>query len=81
MGILGLALFLAAWLFLPALSAIRAHDLPGLFGILSLTTAMFTETWLDRSLGCMMLGLFYSLFSSWQNPKISTLNHCPPNIS
>ena len=69
MGILGLLVFLAGFIALPAYTAFRLSDAPGLFIVLSFAAAMFTETWLDRSLGCMLIGLFLSLTAAWSSQK------------
>ncbi|MBN9379726.1 MAG: O-antigen ligase family protein [Chitinophagaceae bacterium] len=66
LGIFGLLAFVLGYCLLPLLASSRAHDGLGLFIILAFTTAMSTETWLDRSIGCIMAGFFLSLVSAWK---------------
>jgi O-antigen ligase len=67
MGVIGLAVFLLGYLFFPLLACYKARDGLGIFIILSFAVAMVPETWLDRSVGCIMLGFFFSLVSAWKN--------------
>ena len=66
MGIIGLAVFLLGYIFYPLLACYKARDGLGIFVILSFAIAMIPETWLDRSVGCIMLGFFFSLVSAWK---------------
>jgi len=66
LGIAGLVIFLLGFLMLPLLASYRARDGLGLFIVLAFALAMATETWPDRSIGCIMLGFFLSLVSAWK---------------
>jgi len=67
LGVIGLIVFLLAYLVLPLAGSYRAKDGLGIFIILSFAIAMVPETWLDRSVGCIMLGFFSSLVSAWRH--------------
>ncbi len=66
LGIIGLVVFLLGYIVLPLVGSARAKDGLGLFIILSFVVAMVPETWLDRSMGCIMLSFFFSLVSAWR---------------
>jgi O-antigen ligase len=66
MGVIGLVVFLFGYLFFPLAGCYKARDGLGIFIILSFAIAMAPETWLDRSVGCIMLGFFFSLVSAWR---------------
>lgn len=66
LGIIGLCIFLLGYLIFPLAGCYRTRDGLGLFIILSFAIAMVPETWLDRSVGCVMLGFFFSLVSAWR---------------
>ena len=65
-GVIGLAVFLLGYLFYPLAGCYKARDGLGIFIIFSFAVAMAPETWLDRSVGCIMLGFFFSLVSAWR---------------
>jgi O-antigen ligase len=58
LGIIGLLLFVAGWLLLPAWIAFRHRDGLALLMIVTLAIAMITENYLDRNLGGMLVGFF-----------------------
>lgn len=66
LGVAGLCVFLLGYLIFPLAGCYRTRDGLGLFIILSFAIAMVPETWLDRSVGCIMLGFFFSLVSAWR---------------
>jgi len=66
MGVIGLAVFLLGYIIFPLAGCYKARDGLGIFIIFSFAVAMAPETWLDRSVGCIMLGFFYSLVSGWR---------------
>ncbi|HVW63079.1 MAG TPA: O-antigen ligase family protein [Puia sp.] len=66
LGIIGLCIFLLGYLIFPLAGCYRTRDGLGLFIVLSFAIAMVPETWLDRSVGCVMLGFFFSLVSAWR---------------
>lgn len=57
-GVIGLGIFLLAYLFFPLRTCYRAKDGLGAFMILTFGAAMITETYPDRSIGCLFLGFF-----------------------
>jgi len=66
LGIVGLCIFLLGYLVFPLAGCYKGRDGLGIFIILSFAIAMVPETWLDRSVGCIMLGFFFSLVSAWR---------------
>jgi len=66
LGIIGLCIFLLGYLVFPLAACYKTRDGLGLFIILSFAIAMVPETWLDRSVGCIMLSFFLSLVSAWR---------------
>ncbi|HVU55834.1 MAG TPA: O-antigen ligase family protein [Puia sp.] len=66
-GVIGLIVFLLGYLFYPLAGSYKARDGLGIFIVISFAVAMIPETWLDRSVGCIMLGFFLSLVSAWKN--------------
>ena len=66
MGVIGLAVFLLGYIIFPLAGCYKARDGLGIFIIFSFAVAMAPETWLDRSVGCIMLGFFFSLVSGWR---------------
>ncbi|MHA4808707.1 O-antigen ligase family protein [Flavitalea flava] len=65
-GVIGLMIFLLGYLIIPLMACYRMKDGLGLFIIVAFAVAMITETWPDRSVGCVMLGFFLSLVSAWK---------------
>jgi len=63
-GVAGMVVFLMAYLVLPLLACYRHRDGLGAFIILTFGAAMITETWMDTSLGCILIGFFYSFLSA-----------------
>ena len=59
-GLVGFLIFLLGYVVIPLRKAARAGDILGLIIIASLATCMITETYMDRSLGCLLLGFFLS---------------------
>ncbi len=57
-GIPGLIIFLTAFFFLPLRSAIKARDIIGALIVVSFFLSLITETYMDRSIGCILLGFF-----------------------
>ena len=60
-GIIGLVVFLAGWLLFPLLTCLRNGDLLGPF-ILGFAVSMMTETYFDRSIGCLLAAFFLCPF-------------------
>lgn len=61
-GIPGLLLFLAAFGVLPLARLARHKEYLGIAVVLVFLISMVTETYIDRSLGCILLGFFVSFF-------------------
>jgi O-antigen ligase len=57
-GIVGLLLFVTSFFVLPLKSCITARDFTGAMIIATFLFALFTETYLDRSMGCVLIGFF-----------------------
>lgn len=66
LGVFGLLIFLLGYLILPLAVTYRTKDGLSLFIILAFAVTMSTETWTDRSVGCIMLAFFLSLVSAWE---------------
>lgn len=57
-GLVGLILFVVGWLVLPLLQAVQARDALGCFVILALAVAFISETYVDRSIGNVVMAFF-----------------------
>lgn len=67
-GIFGLAVFLAGFFFLPFRSCLGKKDILGMLIIVAFFLSLITETYIDRSMGCIMLGFFISFTISRNKP-------------
>ncbi|HEY4285630.1 MAG TPA: O-antigen ligase family protein [Puia sp.] len=65
-GVVGFIIFLLGYVILPLRKAIRSRDLLGGLILGFLAVSMITETYMDRSMGCLLLGFFLSFISSWR---------------
>jgi O-antigen ligase len=63
-GIFGLAVFLAGFFFLPFRSCLMEKDILGMLIIGAFFLSLITETYIDRNMGCIMLGFFISFTQS-----------------
>ena len=63
-GVIGVIVFLLGYILLPLLSCYRFGDGLGAFIALAFAAAMVTETWPDKSVGCMLLAFFLSFLAS-----------------
>jgi O-antigen ligase len=63
-GVIGLIVFLAGWLVFPLLSCRNASDGFGLLVILAFAISMITESYFDRSIGCLLAGFFFSFIAA-----------------
>ena len=70
-GVIGFSIFLLGYVILPLRKAIRANDLLGGLIVGFLAVSMITETYMDRSLGCLLLGFFLSWLAACR-PLAST---------
>jgi O-antigen ligase len=64
-GIVGLLVFLAGWLVFPLLEGLRDRDGLGVVILLAIAVAMITESYFDRSIGCLIAGFFICFVESW----------------
>jgi O-antigen ligase len=69
-GVVGFVVFLLGYVVLPLSKAIRNRSLLGGLMIGFLAISMFSETYMDRSMGCLLLGFFLSFISSWRLPAL-----------
>ena len=70
-GVIGFVVFLLGFVIIPMLKAIRNRDLLGALMIGFLAVSMFSETYMDRSMGCLLLGFFLSFISAWRGRRLS----------
>ncbi|MDP4252683.1 MAG: O-antigen ligase family protein, partial [Bacteroidota bacterium] len=68
LGVVGLILFLLGFLFLPAVACYKDNDALGGFILISFAIALSTETYIDKSVGCILLGFFISFVLSTKKP-------------
>jgi O-antigen ligase len=73
MGIIGLIVFLVAWIFLPFAVAWRNSDWLTLMILFSITISMITENYLDRVLGGMIVGFFIPFLLSSMSQRTNTI--------
>jgi O-antigen ligase len=66
-GIIGFTVFLFGYVVVPIRKAVLNNDLLGGLIIGFLAISMTTETYMDRSMGCLLLGFFLSFISSWRS--------------
>ena len=69
LGIIGLILFLAGWIFFPALHFIRSKDGLALLILITFSIAMITENYFDRSLGALLFGFFIPFLLCFQKKE------------
>ncbi len=67
-GVIGFSIFLLGYVILPLRKAIRAGDLLGGLIIGFLAVSMIPETYMDRSMGCLLLGFFLSFLAACRTP-------------
>lgn len=66
MGIIGLVVFLTAWIALPIIYAGNHRDYLTILIIITFATAWITEIYFDRSLGGMLTGFFISFLLTYK---------------
>ena len=69
MGIIGLVVFLTAWVILPVVYAKQFQDYLTILIIITFATAWITEIYFDRSLGGMLTGFFISFLLTYKLKK------------
>jgi O-antigen ligase len=65
-GITGLALFLLSYLILPVMACFRSRDALGIFITAAFAFSLSSETYLDRSFGCVLIAFFASFIASYK---------------
>jgi O-antigen ligase len=65
-GIIGFLLFMVSYWVIPFRKAARARDLLSMLILATFAISMITETYMDRSIGCLLLGFFLPLISAWR---------------
>lgn len=70
-GIVGFVIYLLGYLILPLRKAFQTRDTLGGLIIGFLCISMITETYMDRSLGCELLGFFLAFIASVRPPAPS----------
>lgn len=68
LGLVGLIIFLAGFFLIPAFHCITTTDWYGLVIIISFMLSLFTETYMDRTLGNTLLAFFISFITSYKDP-------------
>jgi len=71
-GVIGFSLFLVGYLVIPLRRAVRTGDILSLIIVLSFAVSMTTETYMDRGIGCLLLGFFFSLVAAFRDPLNTT---------
>ncbi|RYY28598.1 MAG: hypothetical protein EOO04_08385 [Chitinophagaceae bacterium] len=74
MGIVGLLVFLTGFIVMPLAASIKLQDLMGSLVIIDFVLSFITETYPDRSMGCVIFGFFISFIISYKKPALSTQN-------
>lgn len=65
-GVVGIALFLLGYLVIPLWKAARTGDMLGLALLLAMAVSMSVESYFDRSLGCLLMGFFFSFVAAYK---------------
>jgi O-antigen ligase len=65
-GIVGLLLFLAGFLVIPFIKTVQTSDLFGMLVIPAFAITLIPETYIDRSLGTMLLSFFIGFVASYR---------------
>jgi O-antigen ligase len=69
-GIVGLLLFLFAYFFVPVAVCYKAGDFLGIFITIAFLFSLFSETYLDRSIGCVLISFFCSFLMSYKKDSL-----------
>ncbi len=67
-GVIGFAIFFLGYILIPIRKAIRTKDILGGLIVGFLAISMITETYMDRSMGCLLLGFFLSFLAACREP-------------
>jgi O-antigen ligase len=65
-GVVGIVVFLIGYLVIPLWKAAKTRDMLGLALLLAMGVSMAVESYFDRSLGCMVMGFFFSFIASYK---------------
>ena len=68
-GAVGIVLFLLGYLIIPLWKAVRTRDMLGLALLLAMGVSMAVESYFDRSLGCLVMGFFFSFIAATREPR------------
>jgi O-antigen ligase len=68
LGITGLLLFVTGFLLMPLLSCFKKNDVWGALALAALMASLLTETYLDRSMGCIVLAFLVSFIIGGHKP-------------
>ncbi|RYG02536.1 MAG: O-antigen ligase domain-containing protein, partial [Chitinophagaceae bacterium] len=66
MGLIGFGLFVIGFLILP----MRGIEILGALILIDFMLSFFTETYIDRSMGCVMFGFWVSLLLSFRKTQV-----------
>jgi len=72
LGLIGLVLFILGAAVLPIYRCIRACDWYGMIIILSFLISLFSENYMDRTMGNTLLGFFLAFITSYKHPGKQT---------
>ena len=70
LGLVGLVLFLTGFFILPLYDTFKYQDWYGSIIIISFMISLFTETYMDRTMGNTALAFFLSFIASYKKPEI-----------
>lgn len=65
-GVIGLIIFLFGFIILPLRACFIYKDLFGALIIAGFSVSLITETYIDRTIGCVLLAFFISFVTSWK---------------
>ncbi len=68
LGLAGLIIFLLGFIALPLLNCLKTRDWYGLIIIMCFTLSLFTETYMDRTMGNTVLAFFISFITAYKKP-------------
>lgn len=71
-GAVGIVLFLLGYLVIPLWKAVRTRDMLGLALLLAMGVSMAVESYFDRSLGCLVMGFFFSFIAATRESRAVT---------
>jgi O-antigen ligase len=73
-GVVGIVLFALGYLVIPLWKAVRMSDLLGLALILAMGVSMGVESYFDRSLGCLLMGFFFSFIAAYKDRALRVVS-------